>query len=79
MFFSSDIQKIFVSVNMDIIGFAVFCIVLGSPVDFPLTRRAFSRHMDGTIELFSVSYFQTASECVFKRFIEEMEDLDVVA
>lgn len=77
-FFSSDIQKIFISGNMDIIAFAVFHVILESPVDFPLTSGAFSRHTDRTIEVSSVSYFQTASKCVFKRFIEEMEDLDMI-
>lgn len=62
---------------MDIIGFSVFCVILESPADFPLTNGAFSRYTDRTI--FSVSYFQTASECVFKRFIEKTEDLDMVA
>lgn len=77
-FFSSDVQKIFISVNMDIVVFAVFCVLLESPVDFPLASGAFSRHTDRTIEAPSVSYFQTASKCVFKRFIEEMEDLDMI-
>ena len=64
---------------MGINGFAVFRVILESPVYFPLTSRAFSRHTDRTKELFSLSYFQTASECAFRRLIEEMEDLDTVA
>lgn len=65
--------------NTDISGFAVFRVILESPVDFPLTSGAFSRCTNRTIEIFSPSYFQTASECIFKRFLEEMEDLDMVA
>lgn len=64
---------------MNISGFAVFRVILESPVDFPLTSGAFSGCTNRTIEIFSPSYFQTASECIFKRFLEEMEDLDMVA
>lgn len=78
-FFSSDIQKIFISVQLDINGFAAFCVVLESPVYFPLTGGAFHRHIDRTKELFSLSYFQTALVRAFRRLIEEMEDLDMAA
>lgn len=40
--------------NMDIIGFAVFRVILESPVDFHITRGAFCRHTDRTVEVVSV-------------------------
>lgn len=58
---------------------AVFRVILESPVYFPLTNGAFYRHTDRTKELFSQHYFQTASECAFRRLVEEMADLDMVA
>lgn len=64
---------------MDINGFAVLRVILESPVYFPLTGGAFSRHTERTKELISLSYFQTASEHAFRRLIEEMEDLDTAA
>lgn len=63
---------------MDINGFAVFRVILESQVYFPLTSGAFSRHTDRTKDLFALSYFQTPSECAFRRLTEEMEDLDMV-
>lgn len=64
---------------MNVNGFVVFRVILESPVYVPLTSGAFSRYTERTKELFSMSYFQTALECAFRRLIEEMEDLDTVA